>query len=432
MKNMTNEKGHMGFVNCRKRVLLISFILTCVTGDVTVEQQQIKASEGSSATLKCFVCSDHEPSLSWFYNNNKINTKQVVVEEGKVVHKYILSNTTNQNSKPTRSYNLQIRNVLSTDDGVYTCLVIVAGNTIKGNITLAVKYLNEKPFVNCQLLLSTPSRPSLTEHGNNHEIGKTRDQTQTLISVKANIGKNILVNITIMKSAHHKHEIDVHFATEEQSNAVDGLDVSYLVNVTGLDGWKFWCVAHQSMMLRPVNSSTPLLMKPRVNITKLKKDSVQYKCDVESYPEVTFFRWIVCGNEIESVQSKCKELNSTRSNVTLMDIGSENDVLILICEAQNAVGSGHGNLTITKHTEHTDMPITRQIEPTDITRHNTPTKNKTRRGLVIWCIGGGFVFLFSLAIPIVCLYFRKQSRFINKNVEISDTDKKVEAMRTFL
>ncbi|XP_033111274.1 uncharacterized protein LOC117112317 [Anneissia japonica] len=404
----TTLLNHSDFTNCRKTFLLISFILTCATGDVMVEQEEIMAREGSSVTLKCIVTSDNTPTVSWFFNDNRIFHNQKVVEEDKIVLKYTFSNTTGLNSTRTYRYNLQIRNVLPTDDGVYTCRVIIAEKTITRHIKLEVKYLNENPFVSCQFSTSNTS----IQHGSSHQTEKTRYQTQLItgISCTANIGKNIIVNITIMKSAHYKNDlIPVYFAITMQSDSVNGVNIIYPVNVTGLDGWQFWCVAHQSMILQPLNSSTPLLMKPRVKITKLNIDSEeQFKCEVESYPDASF-RWIICEKETENVEvEECKVLNSTSSDVTLMDIGAVDDALILICEAQNAVGTGHGNLSITRHTGPPNLPITRQTEPTGTMI--TPTKNEVRGGLFKWFIGGAMLLIFCIVVLLLligqCLYKR--------------------------
>ncbi|XP_033114708.1 uncharacterized protein LOC117115126 [Anneissia japonica] len=332
-----------------------------------------------------------------------INTNQKVVGEDQIVTKYTLSNTT---IRTTRTYNLQIRNVLSTDDGVYTCHVIFARNNIKRNIELAVRYLNENPFVVCQLLSTFNTS---TQHRSNYEMGKPEDQTHRVsINCRADIGKNIFINITIMKSVHDKHLIPVYFATKEQSDVINGVDIDYPVDVTGLDGWKFWCVAQQSMMLRPVNSSTAILKKPRVKIVPLKMDSNQYRCEVESYPDVTFFRWIICEKEIgNTAVEECKVLNSTRSYVTLMDIADVDDVLILICQSQNAVGTGCGNRTITSHIEPTDMSISRQTESKDI---KSGKKMARDSNLVKWCIGGTVLLIFFLSV-LILIYFYK--RFCN-------------------
>ncbi|XP_033114539.1 uncharacterized protein LOC117115016 [Anneissia japonica] len=417
MKNKINKTGNW-------TIFLIGFILTFVKGNVTVEQQQIMADEGSSVTLKCIVTSNDKQTLSWIFNDNIINTNRKVLEEDQIVTKYTLSNTTVLIlGRKTTTYNLKIRNVLSTDDGVYTCRVIFVENATKSVIILAVKYLNENPFVNCQLLFTSNTS---TQYGSNHQMEKTRGQTQQLnISCRAHIGKNIFLNITIMKSVHHNNDlIPVYFVTEEQFDAVDGVNVNYLVNVTDdLDGWQFWCVVHQSKMLQPVNCSTPLLMKPRVKIVKLI-DSEQFRCEVESYPDASFFQWIICEKEIENVTvEECRVLNSTSRNVTLMNIGGKADELVLKCETQNAVGTGRGNLNITTHTKPTDMLINGNTEPTDMptTRHTATTRNKMRvdSHLEIWSIAGGLILLFCLALTIFSLYFGIKQLRRRRNLMIS-------------
>ncbi|XP_033101460.1 uncharacterized protein LOC117104685 [Anneissia japonica] len=289
--------------------------------------------------FKCTIPSpsadNAEHKMKWFFRNEPIDfDDETVLDSGVTIKKY------------KELYNeLSIRNIERRDEGHYKCQV---GNTAVeyiGELTVG-NCLDENPFVRCDMTLSNST--SRTDRNNITMIAG--HILQVNISCKAFIGNNVLVNITIINVANHSTApaLPVYYHVEEQSSATRGVYVSHAVDVAGLDGRQFWCVADHPKMSHPVNCSTPSLITPKVKING-NADNTQFECKVESYPPFTSYQWKLCRypeKETNVQKEECEILNITSSNLNWTNNGGMKEWFVLICEVENAVGIGHGELTI--------------------------------------------------------------------------------------
>ncbi|XP_033101475.1 uncharacterized protein LOC117104702 [Anneissia japonica] len=370
-------------------IVIFACALSHTGGKITVTvqpEQKLVFEKHPLVIFKCNVQSNSEDTSKfttrWFFRGYGIDiNEETVLENGSRVDKYKMKMLDDEGV-----YELRIRNINRRDEGNYACQF---GNKVKNSGKLTVGTLNDNPYIECYSPMSTST------------CGKLN------ISCTASIGKNIATSIIIMKS--HKYSstsaVTVYSDVKKQSDGAEEVFVSHVVNVTGLDRWQFWCVANHTILSNPVNCSTPTLMTPKVKINQ-RADNTVFECKVEAYPPITSYQWKLCRNsrkeqktETNGQVKECEILNSTNSKLNLPDNNGLNDGFVLICEVENAVGTGHGNLTII---------------------HDNETKNKIAGvfNLVKWCIGAlALLIIFLIMLIYFCL---KRSTSASGNDVVGD------------
>ncbi|XP_033101483.1 uncharacterized protein LOC117104711 [Anneissia japonica] len=353
-----------------------------------------------------------EHKMKWFFQSELIHfDDETVLDSGVTIKKYKELNN-----------ELSIRNIERRDEGHYKCQVEKTAVEDIGELTVG-NCLDENPFVRCDMTLSN----STSRTDRNNITMFAGHILHVNISCKAFIGNNVLVNITIINVANHSiaSALPVYSHVEEQSSATRGVYVSHAVDVAGLDERHFWCVADHPKMSHPVNCSTPSLMKPKVKING-SADNTQFECKVESYPPFTSYQWKLCrysGNETNVQKEECEKLNITSSNLNLTNNGEMKDGFVLICEVENAVGTGHSKLTIIPNIEasieakdinigHTDATINHRIKAKDINIGNTNAGYSN-----ILYIGRSTLLFIVI---ILLLWICRRSRLTKRNNAISD------------
>ncbi|XP_071960378.1 uncharacterized protein [Antedon mediterranea] len=322
-------------------ISILTIELSCAIRD-EAENGHVYAIDGQpSVTLECTAFKSRATDVQWLLYEKPIDKELQYLKNGKQVIKYTTPESIG------RTYELIIKDVERRDEGTYICQL--NGDILACGITLTVGFLHNSPSVECQLF-QTP-RIALNS--------QTPDEiTQDLnLTCSADIGSNIVVNITILKSAEGQ-SVPLISVDKTQSNAIDDVKHSFQVNVSGLDGGRFWCVVLHHMLPEPVNCSTSMLVKPQAEIKEVKGSEFKCTSTTTPYPSDVSFRWRVCltsENRSNSSIDSCEMLNNTSSSLTLMD--KMNTDLMLKCEIENAVGVGQAYLNVTSEQPEDDDEV---------------------------------------------------------------------------